>query len=199
VGCVLNELDLVRRCQRGDEAAFEALYQAYAERALRTAFLITDRRTLAEDAVQETFIQVWRSIRDLRDPRAFRGWFYRILIHRVRRLGKRDGREPDLPLEAVADHRDTQTTGPEEQAERNEAFHRVRVVITRLPEAQRLTLVLRYYSGLTESEIAEALRIPIGTVKSRLHTARARLRDQLSRHEAQIKLAGLRGRREARG
>jgi RNA polymerase sigma factor (sigma-70 family) len=199
VGCVLNELDLVRRCQSGDEAAFEALYRVYAERALRTAYLITDRRTLAEDAVQEAFIQVWRSIRDLRDPLAFRGWFYRILIHRVRRLGKRDGREPDLPLEAAADHRDTHMTGPEEQAERNEAFHRVRVAITRLPEAQRLTLILRYYSGLTEAEIAAALRIPIGTVKSRLHTARARLRDELSRHEAQCRLVGLRERQESRG
>ncbi len=195
----MNELDLVRRCQRGDEAAFEALYQAYAERALRTAFLITDRRTLAEDAVQETFIQVWRSIRDLRDPLAFRGWFYRILIHRVRRLGKRDGREPTLSLEAVADHRDTHMTGPEEQAERNEAFHRVRGAIARLPEAQRLTLILRYYSGLAEAEIAAALKIPIGTVKSRLHTARARLRDELSRPGAQFGLTELRGRREARG
>ena len=197
--CILSELELVQRCQRGDEATFEALYQAYAERALRTALLITDRPPLAEDAVQETFIQLWRSIRDLRDPHAFRGWFYSILIHRVKRLGRRDGREFDLPLEAVADHRDTHTTGPEEQVERNEAFHRVRGAIARLPESQRLTLILRYYSGLTEAEIAEALRIPIGTVKSRLHTARARLRDQLSRHETQSKPVGLRERRDARG
>lgn len=187
----MNEIEIVRRCQDGDEGAFEMLYRQYAQKALRTAFLFTQRPSLAEDAVQETFVQVWQSIRELRDAGAFRAWLYRILIHRVRRLGKTDGKEPALPLDAAADCRDPHTSGPEEQVERGDALRRIRTAIARLPEPHRLTLILHYYSGLSEAETAEALGIPTGTVKSRLHAARARLRDQLSKDEAQHRLPEL--------
>ncbi len=186
----MDEFEIVRRCQLGDQAAFETLYQQYALKALRTAFLMTHHPSLAEDAIQETFVQVWRSIHKLRDARAFRAWFYRILIHRVRHLGKRDGREPILPLETAADRRDDHTPGPEEQVEQCEELCRVQAAIALLPEPHRLTLILRYYSELSEAEIAEALSIPAGTVKSRLHAARARLQEQLSKNETKHRLPG---------
>lgn len=197
--CVLEEVDIVQRCRHGDQMAFEALYQQYAQKALRTAFLMTYCPSLAEDAVQETFVQVWRSIHELRDAHAFRAWFYRILIHRIRRLGKRDGRNPPLPLEAAAYHRDSRTLEPEEQVERDEGLRRVRAAIALLPEPHRFTLILRYYSELSEAEVANALGIPAGTVKSRLHVARARLQDQLSKNDAKHRLPGLKEKREAQG
>ena len=184
----MDELQVIRRCQSGDEAAFEAIYRQYAEVALRTAFLITHERSVAEDAVQETFVQVWRGIRGLRDVRAFRAWFYRILINRVRRLGKRDTQVPTVPIETIADRPDAHTPQPEEQMERNERLRWVQTAIAQLPESQRQTLVLRYYSGLSEAETAVVLGIPVGTVKSRLYTARTRLRDHLLNHTVQCGL-----------
>lgn len=171
----------------------------YAQKALRTAYLMTQHPSLVEDAVQETFAQVWRSIRELRDARSFRAWFFRILIHRVRRLGKRDGREPSIPLETAADHQDRDTLGPEEQVERDEELRRVQAAIALLPEPHRFTVILRYYSELSEAEIADTLGIPAGTVKSRLHLARAKLQEQLSENEAKDRLLGLKEKREAQG
>ncbi len=185
----LSEIQMIRRCQCGDEAAFEAIYRQYAEVALRTAFLITHEPSVAEDAVQETFIQVWRGIRGLHDVRAFRAWFFRILINRVRRLGKRDKQAPTAPIEMIADRPDANTLQPEEQMERKERLRWVQTAIAQLPESQRQTLVLRYYSGLSEAETAVVLKIPVGTVKSRLYTSRTRLRDHLLRNRVQCGLS----------
>ena len=85
----MEDLETIQRCRDRDKSAFEALYQVYALKALRTAFLMTHQSNLAEDAVQETFVQVWTSIDKLRDVHAFRAWFFRILINRVKYLGKR--------------------------------------------------------------------------------------------------------------
>lgn len=144
---------------------------------------MTHQPSLAEDAVQETFIQVWTNIHELRDAHAFRAWLFRILINRIRNLGKRDGGNYNLPLENVNDH-DNRIPRPEEQVERDEELHRVQEAIALLPEPHRLTIILRYYSELSELEIGEALGIPAGTVKSRLHAAKARLQEQLSTHDS---------------
>ena len=194
----MEDLETIQRCRDRDKAAFEALYQAYALKALRTAFLMTHQSNMAEDAVQETFVQVWTSIDKLRDVHAFRAWFFRILINRVKYLGKRDKGNHTLPLETAVDHRDDHTPRPEDQAERDEELRRVQTAIARLPEPQRVPVILRYFSELSEEEIAATLGIPAGTVKSRLHTARARLQEQLSDHHASFSLTGLKANPENR-
>lgn len=194
----MEDLKIIQRCRAGDQTAFEMLYQKYALKALRTTFLMTHQPSLAEDAVQETFVQVWASIDKLRDENAFRAWFFRILINRIRNLGKRDGGNHNLPLEIATNLKDERTRRPEEQVEQNEELHRVQVAVALLPEPQRVTLILRYYSELSEAEIGEALGIPSGTVKSRLHAARARLQEYLSKDNAHDKLSGPEGNLEAR-
>lgn len=194
----MKDLEIIQRCRAGDVAAFESLYQEYALRALRTAYLMTHQPSMAEDAVQETFVQVWTRIHELRDVHAFRAWFFRILINRVRNLGKRDGKDHSLPLETADDYHDARTPGPEEQVERDEELRRVQVSIALLPEVHRVTLILRYYSELSEEEIGAALGIPTGTVKSRLHAARARLQEQLSDKHASFSLSGLKAKPETR-
>ncbi len=104
-----------------------------------------------------------------------------------------------LPLGSVADRQDEHILGPQEQLERDEELRRVQAAIALLPEPHRLTLVLRYYSELSEAEIAEALDIPIGTVKSRLHAARVRLQEQLAKNGTKSRFPALKEKREAQG
>jgi RNA polymerase sigma-70 factor (ECF subfamily) len=193
----LDEIEVIQHCRGGDKSAFEEIYQEYAQKALRTAFLMTNHYSLAEDAVQETFVQVWRSIHELRDTHAFRAWFFRILVNRVSQLGKRDGKNTHLPLETAEEKPDQRSLEPEDQVERNEELQRVQEAISLLPKPHRVTVILRYYSELSEAEISESLGIPTGTVKSRLHFARERLQEQLSKNESKHRLTGLKEKREA--
>lgn len=169
----MDEAELIRRCISHDHAAFEALYQLYTQRAIRTAYLVTRSLPEAEDAVQEAFVQVWRRIDSLREAGAFRAWFYRILVNATRRSGKNvvlvplDLNEHDKP--------DTVSPAPQERVEYGEELCELRAAISSLPDTHRLPLVLRYYSGLTDAEIAEVVNIPVGTVKSRLYNARQAL------------------------
>lgn len=177
----LEEIALIDRCKRGDYADFAALYQLYAERALRTAFLITQNVPTAEDAVQEAFVQVWRRISTLREPALFRPWFYRILLHATHRMGKKEQKVVFLPLDPEThDIADLTSAVPEEQLQTDEELRALRGAIASLSETLRIPLALRYYSGLPEAEIADTLGIPIGTVKSRLHNARQTLHRLLS-------------------
>ncbi len=176
----MNETDVIHRCRCGDQRAFEELYHLYAQQALRTAYLISHDQILAENAAQETFVRVWNNIHQLREIEAFRTWFFRILVNTTRRFAQQEARIKAVALENVGHKRDQSLLAPEAAAERNEEIAHVHTAIALLPEAQRLTLILRYYSGLTEAEIAQILGIPVGTVKSRLHTARMQLHEQLS-------------------
>lgn len=91
----------VRRLQAGERQALTPLYTAYAEPALRTAFLITRNRATAEDAVHEGFVQVLRSIGSLRDPGAFRPWFYRIVVNAAKRLARARRQPASLDSPAI--------------------------------------------------------------------------------------------------
>lgn len=176
----LDDIELIQRCQRGEYAAFEALYELVHQRALRTAYLITRSQPAAEDAVQETFIQVWRGIGGLREAGAFRSWFYRILLATVRRLNKI--KVVMLPLDLPAhDRPDLNAPAPDEFVQDAAELQELRTAISLLPDTHRIPVVLRYYSRLTDVEIASALGIPLGTVKSRLHNARKGLQQTLTR------------------
>lgn len=188
----LDEADVVRRLQRGDEAAFDALYDAYAGRALRTAYLITRSQAVAEDVVQEAFEQALRSIRSLRDVSAFRPWFFRIVVNRARRLV----RGPAARFQALDlgrdDRADPTAPEPEEMAESREELGRLRAALDGLKSAYRLVLVLRYFTGLTEQQVAQVLGLPLGTAKSRLNAARKALRERLEAGGAAGAAAGAR-------
>ncbi len=169
----------VLRLQRGDLSALDEIFDAYASSAIRTAYLITRSQDFAEDAVQEAFIQVIRKVSTLRDPSCFRAWFFQIVVNsarRVRRQGSRFrlfDREPD-------DCPDLTAPVPEDLALNAEEVNQIRVAIGSLREAHREPLILRYFTGLSEAEVAQILGVPQGTVKSRLHAARRLLHEQLT-------------------
>jgi RNA polymerase sigma-70 factor (ECF subfamily) len=175
----LDEASLIHRLQGGDLASLDALYARYAEPAVRIAYAITRSQTGAEDAVQEAFVEVIRGARRLRDPAAFRGWFYKIVVNKAKRLSRR-GWLHWLPLDLTRhDKADPAAPMPEEAIVSADERAQVARSLQELPEMYRVVLVLRYGLDLTEDEMAAVLDIPPGTVKSRLHHARRRLEQRL--------------------
>jgi RNA polymerase sigma-70 factor (ECF subfamily) len=157
------------------------LYSLYAEAAIRTAFLVTRNRAAAEDAVQEAFVQVIRSVSTLRDPASFRPWFYRIVINVAKRLSRSTNRSLSLDL-LTHDQVDLSALSPDESAIGIEEIQLVRAAVADLNEAHREVIILRYYTGLSDDEMAVTLGVPIGTIKSRLHRAREALHERLERN-----------------
>lgn len=177
----MDEQELIRLAQAGDERALTELYRRYAPIALKTGFLLVGDRALAEDLVQETFIQVIRKIHTLRDPSRFRPWLLQILANaaktaRHKALWRRwlslDIHEHDKP--------DCATASAQEHLEEFEATWELRAGIKRLKPAHRAVVVLHYFNELPEQEIADVLKCPVGTVKSRLFYARRELQRGLS-------------------
>lgn len=174
----MSEIEAVRRLQAGDRSALNFLYSTYAEAAIRTAFLITRSRAAAEDAVQEAFVQIIRSASTLRAPASFRPWFYRIVVNAAKRLSRYTNRSLPLDLQESA-LVDLSALSPDEAAIGHEEIQLLRAAIADLSEAHREAIILRYYTGLSEAEIAETLGVPNGTVKSRLHRAKEALHERI--------------------
>lgn len=147
------------------------MFLAFYPQAVRTAYLVTGDRDLAEDAAQAAFWRVWRARARFRAGAAFAPWLYRIVLNEARRLRPRAWGQP-APEPTLAEG---EADAADLEAIRRWDRQRLRAVIRDLPLHQRAPLVLMYFTGLREAEIAEVLGIPPGTVKSRLHAARARL------------------------
>ena len=144
--------------------------------AYRTACLVLRDEHEAQDAVQEAFLRVWRFRDDIPAGDGRRAWLYRVVVNacitRVRASSSRTGRDVGpSALEALPDTAPV----PEQAAERSELARDVVAALGDLPEHLRVPVVLRFYAGLSEKEIATAIDRRPGTVKSRLHEARQRL------------------------
>ncbi len=176
-----TEFELISRIKQGDRRAMEAIFQTHVEAAVRLAYMITHDWPTAEDAVQEAFIQAFRSIRTFKDGMAFKPWFSRIVINKAKRVRHKFRVEPEYVPNMDAGS--SLEFSPEDQALANERADRLYAAINRLDEKHRLPIVLKYLSGLTELEIAAALKVPQSTVKSRLYVARQRLKTSLEASE----------------
>jgi RNA polymerase sigma-70 factor (ECF subfamily) len=167
--------ELIRRVGSGDRVAFEALYRRYARPVFGLALRRLGDRGRAEDAVQETFASVWRaagSYRPERGPGA--PWLYAVARNAIVDNG-RSRREP--PVEGGEEKAGDET--PADRAESGWVAWRVHRSLAELPENERIVLELAYWGNRSQSEIAELLGIPLGTVKTRTRTGLARLADML--------------------
>lgn len=176
---------LVLRCQAGDEEALRLLIGRWQARLSRLAWRLTGDREAARDVVQEAWLAIVRGLRRLDDPARFRSWACRIVNNKcadwtrrrvVRRRVTGELREQAKPPVAPA-------VSAHENDSSNDVA-RLRCALRELPDQQRAILALHYIDGFGLREIAVALDIPVGTVKSRLFHARAALRDALERIEA---------------
>lgn len=169
--------DFVTRVQNGEWEAYEQIVQRFQDMAVGYSYSILGDLAAAEDVAQEAFINAFYEITSLREPKAFPGWFRKIVfkhIDRVRRT--RWWAVLSLPeLEQVGDD----GADPQQLAERNERRGKVKAAISALPQVHRKALVLYYISGYSQDEISSFLEIPTGTVKTRLHTARKLLKGRL--------------------
>ncbi len=166
---------LVLRSQEGDLAAFDELVDRWQERLWRHAWRLVGDETAAWDVLQEAWIGISRGITRLEDAAAFPAWAYRITSNKCRDRIRRERRR----REAVEAYSDQVRHAEEEASASHERCADLREALSRLCGRDRAILSLRYQEGFDTAEIAEILRVPEGTVKSRLHYARKRLRKYL--------------------
>jgi len=178
----VQELEGIIRLKRGDIDGMRILVRIHSLKALRTAYLITHDQALAEDAVQDAFIRASERIASFDLTRPFGPWFLRIVVRQAIDAARRAsptrevrGMEAQEVLHRLPDI----TAGPEEALERAVVRQEVWETLEKLPAKQRAAIVMRYYLELSEDEMALELGIAPGTVKSRLHVARNRLRTLL--------------------
>jgi RNA polymerase sigma-70 factor, ECF subfamily len=171
--------ELLQRIGRGDREAFDVLYRRFVRPVFALALRRLGDRGRAEDATQETFTSIWRSASSYRAERgAGAPWLYAVarnaIVDRTRARSEPPMEAPDEP---------SAEPGPPEQAERSWLAWRVHRALQDLPEHERPLLELAYWSGLSQSEIADFLNIPLGTVKTRTRSALSRLADALEELE----------------
>lgn len=165
---------LIREAARGDRDAFAALAAPRLDQLFATATLILRDRGRAEDAVQESLVRAWRDLRTLRDPERLDAWLRRLLVNACRDESRRSRRH-ESNIRLLPDH-DRPTSDSSGDLADRDAIDRG---LQTLSVDHRAVIVHHYYLGLSLAEIANALDIPVGTAKSRLHHARLALREAI--------------------
>lgn len=174
------DAETLARVARGEESALREVYDRYASILLGLVLRIVRSRSEAEDVLQEVFLQVWQRAADY-DPARGRPFLWLSMIarsrslDRLRALGLRERVATDAGKEPTNDVGDTA-----EDVAQAEEGRIVRAVLEEIPEAQREALLLAYFEGLTQTEIAERTGKPLGTVKTHTRLGLLKLRDRLS-------------------
>lgn len=182
----------IAAAQQGDVSAFNQLVEQHQSAAYSVAYRTLRNADDAADATQEAFLSAFRSIRSFRGG-SFRAWLLRIVVNACYDVHRYARRRPATSMEAMLEERDdasshpTQTRGwadpaapdPEAAALSRETREAIEAAIALLPEDQRVAVALVDIQGLSYEEAAQAMASPVGTVRSRLARARARLRDEL--------------------
>ncbi len=190
---LVDEDKLVRAAKRGDLAAFNQLVLMYQGQAYNVAYRLLGDPDAAADATQDAFIKAFRRLHQHRGG-SFRAWLLRIVTNTCYDVLRKRARYPTQSLEPQSDDEDqdrlprwqSDVESPEEAVLRQEIHWAVQDGLAHLSPEHRAVVVLSDIEGLSYEEIAEVLHIPVGTVKSRLSRARARLRDYLRAHYGEL-------------
>jgi len=181
----LNELtdaELFSRFAAGEEAAFRGIVNRYKQGLYAFLKRFLNRSDLVEDVFQETFLQLFISRDSFDSTRSLRPWLFTIAANKARDALRKQQRtatatigtitkSEEMSFDEMLDALTSDSTAPFDELQRNEAASLVRAVIANMPENLREILVLAYFNKFSYKQMAQILSIPIGTVKSRLHTA----------------------------
>ncbi len=179
---------LVERSRNGDHDAYAELVTRYQAIAARTAYVITGTAADAEDVAQDAFVKAYYALDRFRTGAPFRPWLLRIVANEAINRRKAAGRRPTVGLSVIEDRASGDTAlSPEASALARERREVVLEALRRMREEDRLVIAYRYFFELSEVEMADALGVARGTVKSRLSRAIVRLREAMEgdeRHDA---------------
>jgi RNA polymerase sigma-70 factor, ECF subfamily len=183
-GKVPTDEELVRRTLAGEDDAFDEIVSRYKGRIYNLAYQMCHERDLADDWAQEAFVRAYEQIARFDTDRTFAPWLFTVSTHVFLNQARRhspavvsldEGYEEGGEMRQVADT----APGPELAIQRLELSEAVQKAIRQLPDPYRMTILLRHVEELEYNEISEAMKIPIGTVKTYLHRGRERLRQIL--------------------
>lgn len=182
---IKSDAELVRRCRAGDSAAWEQVVREYSRRVYNLSYRFTGRHESAEDLTQEVFVRVYRSLEQY-DAQAgdLANWLMRLARNLVIDDYRKRGRTPTDSGEDLMDHEyhlESHHDAPDRGIERSERAVQVHSAINKLPPDLRECVILRDIEELAYQEIVDILRIPIGTVKSRINRGRIELSKILRR------------------
>ena len=190
-GSALSDADLVRAARNGDERAFDLLFQRHYARVVGLASRLQGNLDEAEDIAQTAFVRAYAHLNRMRDGQALLSWLYRTVVNEVRDrakarrrkplfslgdLGRRDGSDDQAALDEPGDSR----LDPARQVASSERDRALQEALSELPLEFREPVVMHHFEHMDVAEIAEALGVPVGTVKSRLSRGRARLREAMA-------------------
>jgi len=181
----LTDAELLARYAAGDEAAFREIVSRYKNSLYAFLKQFLNRQDLVEDVFQETFLQLFTSRESFDPARPLRPWLFTIAANKAKDALRKSQRTTAIPISTISESEEmsfddvlntltSDTTMPYEKLERGETASCVAKIIANMPENLREILILSYFNKFSYKQMAQILSIPIGTVKSRLHTAVAR-------------------------
>ena len=180
-----TDAELLARYAAGEEAAFREIVNRYKNGLYAFLKQFLSRQDLVEDVFQETFLQLFISRDSFDTTRPLRPWLFTIAANKAKDALRKQQRTAAIPIGTIAEAQEmsfddvlnaltSDTTMPYEKLQKSETASRVRGIIANMPENLREILILGYFHQFSYKQMAQILSIPIGTVKSRLHTAVAR-------------------------
>jgi RNA polymerase sigma-70 factor (ECF subfamily) len=178
----MDERELIERSQAGDGEAFGVLVERYKSKVFGLAYGFTRDRALADDLAQEVFIKAYLSLGRFKAESGFGTWLYRIAVNHIKDyLRKNKRRQKEISLEEAGDRVQASADfGPEELNLQERRREIIQAALDGLPDKHRIILTLRDIDGLSYDDISRILKLSPGTVDSRLHRARRKLREGLA-------------------
>jgi len=186
---------LITECREGNAASFGELVSRYQDRLYNTVLRLVNNGEDARDVVQEAFLHAYQSLHSFKGDSLFFTWLYRIAINTA--ISMKRKQKPMLRIQATGDEKNaidpldsSEMSRPDYAIQLAEEEQRIHEALSKLSAEHRAVLVMKDMDGIKYEEMAEALSVPVGTIRSRLHRARLELRDILMRQEETRKTQG---------
>jgi len=173
----MDPIKLIQCCQQGDLESFQHIYELYSKKAMGTAYLIAGHKGIAEDIVQEAFLQCYKEIKKLKEPAAFDVWFYKLLVRLAWRMSSKH--KYTSSVEEFTCKGAYNEVNIETEIDFTENRLLIHESIEKLSEPLKTVIILYYFNDMTIKEISMVLGCFQGTVKSRLHNAKKVLEREL--------------------